>query len=113
AIGGLAVGEEAEQRKETLSWTLPLLPSDKPRYLMGVGTPLDILDAVQRGVDMFDCVLPTRNARNAQVFTGEGVRNLRNARYADDFTPIDPECPCAVCRQHTRAYIRHLFMAKE
>ena len=113
AIGGLAVGESMEQRNETIARTTPLLPFDKPRYLMGVGTPLDILDAVQRGVDMFDCVLPTRNARNAQVFTHDGVLNLRNAKYTDDFTPIDPDCHCAVCRQHTRAYIRHLFMAKE
>ena len=113
AIGGLAVGESMEQRNQTIAHTTPLLPLDKPRYLMGVGTPPDILDAVQRGVDMFDCVLPTRNARNAQVFTSRGVLNLRNAKYTDDFTPIDPECPCAICRQHTRAYIRHLFMAKE
>ena len=113
AVGGLAVGESMEQRNETIANVTPLLPLDKPRYLMGVGTPVDLLDAVQRGIDMFDCVLPTRNARNAQVFTSRGVLNLRNARYTDDFTPIDPDCPCAVCRQHTRAYVRHLFLAKE
>ncbi len=113
AVGGLAVGESMEQRNETIANVTPLLPRDKPRYLMGVGTPVDILDAVQRGIDMFDCVLPTRNARNAQVFTSRGVLNLRNAKYADDFTPIDPDCSCAVCRQHTRAYVRHLFLAKE
>ena len=113
AIGGLAVGEAPEQRNETIAWTIGLLPSTKPRYLMGVGTPIDILDAVIRGVDMFDCVLPTRNARNAQIFTSEGVRNLRNARYAEDFAPLDPNCSCPVCARHTRAYIRHLFKANE
>ena len=113
AVGGLAVGEPYAQRNDTLAHTTPLLPSDKPRYLMGVGTPPDILEAVQRGVDMFDCVLPTRNARNAQVFTGRGVLNLRNAQYAEDWGPIDADCGCAVCRQHSRAYIRHLFLAKE
>ena len=113
AVGGLAVGEDPKQRNETLDWTLPLLPTDKPRYLMGVGTPVDILDAVQRGVDMFDCVLPTRNARNAQVFTSQGVLNLRNAKYNEDFTPIDPACDCQVCTRHTRAYLRHLFRANE
>jgi queuine tRNA-ribosyltransferase len=90
-----------------------LLPLEKPRYLMGVGTPIDILDAVQRGVDMFDCVLPTRNARNAQVFTSRGVLNMRNAKYNEDFTSLDANCNCAVCRNHTRAYIRHLFKANE
>ena len=113
AVGGLAVGEPALQRNDTIVHTTALLPLDKPRYLMGVGTPIDILDAVQRGIDMFDCVLPTRNARNAQVFTHSGVLNLRNAKYTDDFGPIDANCECAVCRQHTRSYIRHLFMAKE
>lgn len=113
AVGGLAVGEDAEQRNATLGWTVPLLPAEKPRYLMGVGTPIDILDAVQRGVDMFDCVLPTRNARNAQVFTSRGVLNLRNARFTEDFTPLDPNCECSVCARHTRAYVRHLFKANE
>jgi queuine tRNA-ribosyltransferase len=113
AIGGLAVGEPPEARNEIVEWCTAILPSEKPRYLMGVGTPLDILEAVERGVDMFDCVLPTRNARNAQVFTSTGVLNLRNARFAEDFGPIDPACSCAVCGRHSRAYIRHLFYAKE
>ncbi len=113
AVGGLAVGEPCAQRNDTIAHTTPLLPHDKPRYLMGVGTPPDLLEAVERGIDMFDCVLPTRNARNAQVFTSRGVLNLRNAKYAEDWTPIDAECQCQVCRTHTRAYIRHLFNAKE
>ena len=113
AIGGLAVGEPADERNRTIALTTALLPADKPRYLMGVGTPIDIVNAVERGVDMFDCVLPTRNARNAQVFTSAGVLNLLNAKYIDDFSPIDAECNCRVCQTHTRAYIRHLFKAKE
>jgi queuine tRNA-ribosyltransferase len=113
AIGGLAVGESAFSRNECIDWCTAILPDEKPRYLMGVGTPIDILEAVERGVDMFDCVLPTRNARNAQVFTRRGVLNLRNARFTDDFRPLDPECDCAVCARHTRAYVRHLFQAKE
>ncbi len=113
AIGGLAVGEDPLSRNDTISFTANLLPIDKPRYLMGVGTPVDILDAVMRGVDMFDCVLPTRNARNAQVFTSCGVLNLRNAKFAEDFGPIDDECACSVCARHTRAYIKHLFKANE
>lgn len=113
AIGGLAVGEDADLRNEIIALTTPLLPLEKPRYLMGVGTPIDILNAVQRGVDMFDCVLPTRNARNAQVFTSQGVLNMRNAKYNEDFTPLDANCDCAVCERHTRAYVRHLFKANE
>jgi queuine tRNA-ribosyltransferase len=113
AVGGLAVGETSESRNECIEWCTALLPENKPRYLMGVGTPEDLLNAVIRGVDMFDCVLPTRNARNEQVFTSGGVLNLRNAKYTEDFTPIDPLCECAVCKTHTRAYIRHLFKAKE
>lgn len=113
AIGGLAVGEERGPRNETIASTTPLLPSAKPRYLMGVGTPIDILDAVWRGVDMFDCVLPTRNARNAQVFTSRGVLNMRNAQYNEDFGPIDANCDCTVCLRHTRAYVRHLFRTNE
>jgi len=113
AIGGLAVGESKEARNACVEWCNALLPEEKPRYLMGVGTPEDILDAVARGVDMFDCVLPTRNARNAQVFTSRGVLNLRNARFAEDFGPLDPACDCAVCARHTRAYVRHLFKANE
>jgi queuine tRNA-ribosyltransferase len=113
AVGGLAVGEAPEQRNESIAWTTALLPVEKPRYLMGVGTPIDILDAVERGIDMFDCVLPTRNARNAQVFTSAGVLNLRNAKFAEDFGPIDSECDCPVCARHTRAYVKHLFKANE
>ena len=113
AIGGLAVGESRESRNECIEWCAPLLPAEKPRYLMGVGMPEDILDAVERGIDMFDCVLPTRNARNAQVFTSVGVLNLRNARFTEDFGPIDPSCDCTVCATHSRAYVRHLFKAGE
>ena len=113
AIGGLAVGEDAEARNLSIGWSTAFLPKEKPRYLMGVGTPLDILNAVERGVDMFDCVLPTRNARNAQVFTSRGVINMKNAIHADDDSPLDPDCACAVCRRHTRAYVRHLFRTNE
>lgn len=113
AIGGLAVGEPAEERNKTIERTTALLPAGRPRYLMGVGTPIDILDAVMRGVDMFDCVLPTRNARNAQVFTSDGVLNLMNAKFTKDFSPIDSACDCEVCTTHTRAYARHLFKANE
>jgi len=113
AIGGLAVGEEASARNETIAETTARLPASKPRYLMGVGTPIDIIEAVGRGVDMFDCVLPTRNARNAQVFTSRGVLNMRNAQFNEDFEPLDANCRCAVCALHTRAYVRHLFRANE
>lgn len=113
AIGGLAVGEDAATRNDCVEWSAALLPPERPRYLMGVGYPLDIVDSVERGVDMFDCVLPTRGGRTAQAFTSRGTVNLRNARHAEDFGPLDPECACAVCRQHTRAYLRHLFMAGE
>ncbi len=113
AIGGLAVGEDAATRNACVEWSASLLPAERPRYLMGVGYPLDIVDAVERGVDMFDCVLPTRNARTAQAFTAQGPINLRNARYAEDFGPIDPACACVVCSRHTRAYVRHLFQAGE
>ncbi len=113
AIGGLAVGEPASERNPAIGWTTALLPPEKPRYLMGVGTPIDILDAVQRGVDMFDCVLPTRNARTGQVFTAAGVLNIKNAQFTEDFGPLDPDCPCAVCQRHTRAYVRHLFATRE
>lgn len=113
AIGGLAVGEPLERRNAAITWCTDILPQHKPRYLMGVGTPQDILDAVQRGVDMFDCVLPTRNARNAQVFTSRGVLNLRNAKYTEDFSPLDSHCVCRVCQRHSRSYIRHLFRTNE
>ena len=113
AIGGLAVGESREMRNAAIECSCEVLPGDRPRYLMGVGTPLDILDAVLLGVDMFDCVLPTRNGRNAQLFTSAGVLNLRNARFATEFSAPDPACSCAVCARHTRAYVHHLFKANE
>lgn len=113
AIGGLAVGEPAGQMYEMIEICAGILPQDKPRYLMGVGTPENLLEAIERGVDMFDCVLPTRNGRNAQFFTQNGAINITNARYKDDFTPIDDNCECHTCRNYTRAYIRHLFMVKE
>jgi queuine tRNA-ribosyltransferase len=113
AIGGLSVGEPAEAMYEIVDTTVPLLPADRPRYLMGVGMPDDLVEAVYRGVDMFDCVLPTRNARNGQLFVSTGVINIKNARYAEDDRPLDPDCPCPVCRRYSRAYLRHLFVAGE
>jgi queuine tRNA-ribosyltransferase len=113
AIGGLAVGEEKPARDTVLEALDPLLPEARPRYLMGVGTPEDILDAVARGVDMFDCVLPTRNARNGQLFTSRGRLSIRNARYKEDGAPPDPGCSCYTCRTTSRAYLRHLHMAGE
>ena len=113
AIGGLAVGEPAEKMYEIIGFCEPCLPSDKPRYLMGVGTPLNLLEAVDRGMDMFDCVLPTRNGRNANLFTWNGTLNLRNARHKSDFSPVDPGCSCYSCSNFSRAYLRHLFQAKE
>ena len=113
AVGGLAVGEEKSTREGVLEHVEPLLPSGKPRYLMGVGTPEDILESVARGIDMFDCVLPTRNGRNGQLFTRTGRLSIRNARYRDDPRPPDPECRCPTCRTASRAYLRHLHMAGE
>jgi queuine tRNA-ribosyltransferase len=113
AIGGLSVGEPPEAMYETLDGTVGLLPDAQPRYLMGVGMPDDLVEAVHRGVDMFDCVLPTRNARNGQLFVKTGLLNIKNARYAEDDRPIDPECGCPVCRRYSRAYLRHLFTAGE
>jgi len=113
AVGGLAVGEGQEIMFRVLEDTLPALPEDRPRYLMGVGKPADIVGAVARGIDMFDCVLPTRSGRTAQAFTRRGALNLRNARHQDDPRPIDPECACATCRGHSRAYLNHLFRANE
>ena len=98
---------------EAVEIAAPLLPAGKPRYLMGVGMPLDILDAVQRGIDMFDCVLPTRMGRNGTVFTTYGRANIKGARYREEFGPIDPECACAVCRRYSAAYLRHLYKAGE
>src|SRR5690606_17589858 len=96
-----------------VDWVAPLLPEDKPRYLMGVGTPEDMLEAIERGVDMFDCVMPTRNARNGSLFTSQGRINIKNAPYATDFGPLDPACECPVCRTYSRAYLSHLFRAGE
>ena len=113
AIGGVSVGEPKEDRLRVLDWLDPVLPDDKPRYLMGVGTPEDLLDGVARGIDMFDCVLPTRNARNGQLFTRFGRMSLRNARFARDPLPPDPDCPCPTCRSASRAYLRHLHLSGE
>ncbi len=113
AIGGLSVGEEKAMMYDTAEFIAPLLPADKPRYLMGVGTPEDLVEAVARGVDMFDCVMPTRNARNGQVFTSRGKLNVRNAKYAKEARPLDEDCACAVCRRYSRAYIRHLYLNDE
>lgn len=113
AIGGLAVGEEAEVMYEVIEAVEPHMPKDKPRYLMGVGTPLNILEGVRRGVDLFDCVMPSRNARHGHLFTSQGIINISNAKYILDESPIDPECDCPVCRNFTRSYIRHLIKAQE
>ena len=113
AIGGLAVGEGQESTFAMLEVTVPALPTDQPRYLMGVGKPADIVGAVQRGVDMFDCVLPTRSGRTGQGFTRRGQINLRNARHKDDPRPLDPDCACPACRDFSRAYLHHLFRAEE
>ena len=113
AIGGLSVGETPDDMYKTVELTTPLLPESQPRYLMGVGTPLDLVESVARGVDMFDCVLPTRNARNGYLFTSEGALKIKNAQYAEDDRPPDPVCRCYTCRTHSRAYLRHLFLAGE
>jgi len=112
-IGGLSVGEPKELMYEMLEYTIPLIPNDRPRYLMGVGSPDCLLEGVARGVDMFDCVLPTRIARNGTVFTQHGKLVVRNAEYARDFSPLDPDCDCYTCRNYTRAYLRHLIKANE
>ena len=108
AVGGLAVGEPEHERIAVLDHLMPLMPTDKPRYLMGVGTPLDIAEAVSRGIDMFDCVMPTRHARNGHLFTSEGTINIRNAKHAADLGPLDPECDCYTCSHYSRSYLRHL-----
>ena len=113
ALGGLAVGEPAEQRLAVLDAVVPHMPADRVRYLMGVGTPTDIVEAVSRGIDLFDCVLPTRNARNGHFFTSGGVVRIRNARYRDDTAPLDPDCGCYTCRRFSRAYLHHLERCKE
>jgi queuine tRNA-ribosyltransferase len=113
AVGGLSVGEPPDLMYETVGETTPLLPEDRPRYLMGTGTPVDLVEAVALGVDLFDCVMPTRNARNGQLFTSEGRLNIKNAQYSDDPGPADPRCGCYTCRHFSRAYLRHLFVAGE
>jgi queuine tRNA-ribosyltransferase len=113
AIGGLSVGEPVPLMYDITEATSSLLPADRPRYLMGVGTPLDLVESAARGIDMFDCVLPTRNARNGQLFTSAGRLNIRNAEFADDPRPLDPECGCYTCTRFSRAYLRHLFQAGE
>jgi len=113
AIGGLSVGEANQDMYDTVEWTTPFMPKQKPRYLMGVGTPEDLVENVYRGVDMFDCVMPTRNARNGTLFTSFGKVNIKKAEYTTDEAPIDPECGCMVCRTYSRAYLRHLFRARE
>ncbi|MCA4920545.1 MAG: tRNA guanosine(34) transglycosylase Tgt [Roseomonas sp.] len=113
AVGGLAVGEGQDAMFTTLECTTPLLPADKPRYLMGVGTPSDLIGAVRRGIDMFDCVMPTRSGRTGRGYTRGGVINIRNARHAEDDRPLDPDCVCPACRGHSRAYLHHLFKANE
>lgn len=113
AIGGLAVGEPEHERNAVLDFLAPRMPAETPRYLMGVGLPLDIVDAVSRGVDMFDCVIPTRHARNGHLFTSEGVVNIRNARHVSDTGPLDPDCACYTCQNFSRAYLRHLSKCGE
>ncbi len=113
AVGGLAVGEGQEMMFSVLDSTVPHLPPDRPRYLMGVGTPDDLLGAVARGIDMFDCVMPTRAGRTARAYTSRGVMNLRNARFSTDDRPLDPGCPCPGCARHSRAYLHHLFRCEE
>ncbi len=113
AIGGLSVGEPKEKMHKILNLTAPLLPKEKPRYLMGVGTPLDILEGISNGIDMFDCVLPTRNARNGTLFTSIGKVNIKKALYKDNNAPLDPNCNCYTCKHFSRAYLRHLYTAKE
>ncbi|MCF8261008.1 MAG: tRNA guanosine(34) transglycosylase Tgt [Melioribacteraceae bacterium] len=113
SIGGLAVGESAEVMYDITNFTTDFIPENKPRYLMGVGRPENILEAISRGVDMFDCVMPTRNARNAYLFTSEGIVSIRNNQYKDDFSPLDNNCDCYTCKNHSKAYLRHLFVAKE
>jgi queuine tRNA-ribosyltransferase len=113
ALGGLAVGEPEEERLAVLEGLAPVLPAERPRYLMGVGTPADLVKAVARGLDMFDCVIPTRHARNGQLFTSEGALNIRNSRFQADTGPIDPRCNCYACRHYSRAYLRHLQQCNE
>ena len=113
SIGGTSVGEDKDTMYKMIDWAIKYLPEDKPRYLMGVGDPVDLFEGVERGVDMFDCVLPTRIARHANAFTNSGKINLRNLKFKEDFTPIDDECDCYTCKHYSKAYLRHLFVAGE
>ena len=113
AIGGLAVGEPAPVMYEMVDFTTDFMPEERPRYLMGVGRPENLLEAVERGIDMFDCVMPTRNARNSYLFTSKGILSMRTAQFKDDFRPLDEDCDCYTCKNYSRAYLRHLFIAKE
>lgn len=113
AIGGLAVGESHQEMYDTIEVVEEWMPTDKPRYLMGVGTPVNILESVARGIDFFDCVMPARNGRHGHLFTKQGILNIKNQRYEHDMGPVDPECDCPVCRSYSRAYLRHLFKAQE
>ena len=113
ALGGLSVGEPKPVMYGVIEEIAPLMPVDKPRYLMGVGTPQDLIEAVWRGIDMFDCVMPTRNGRTGQAFTSRGKVNIKNAQWAVDTRPLDEDCACSVCQRHSRAYLRHLYQAGE
>ena len=113
AVGGLSVGEPFEIMMEMADVILPNLPDSKPRYVMGVGTPENLIELVALGADMFDCVLPTRNARNGQLFTSNGTANISNSRYKDDTGPLEPDCRCYACRNYSRAYLRHLYLSRE
>ncbi len=108
AVGGLAVGEPKEDMHRILEYVCPQIPADKPRYLMGVGKPEDLVEGVRRGIDMFDCVMPTRNARNGHLFVSDGIVKIRNAKYREDTSPLDPECDCYTCKHYTKAYLYHL-----
>ena len=113
ALGGIGVGETPSQSHEVVSATVPLLPDERPRYLMGIGTPSQVVKMIGEGVDLFDCVLPTRNARNGTLFTSEGRINIKRNEYRMDFTPLDPRCECYTCRHFSRAYLRHLYLSRE
>ncbi|MEL6730504.1 MAG: tRNA guanosine(34) transglycosylase Tgt, partial [Bacteroidota bacterium] len=113
AIGGLSVGEPHDIMYEFTDLSCRILPKDKPRYLMGVGTPVNLLECISLGVDMFDCVLPTRNARHGLIYTREGIRNMKNKKYENDFTPVDPDSDCLIDQHYSKAYLRHLFKAQE
>jgi queuine tRNA-ribosyltransferase len=113
AVGGLSVGEPVETMLEVAEFTLPKLPDEKPKYVMGTGSPEDLIELVALGADMFDCVLPTRNARNGQIFHPQGTLNITNAKFRQDTRPLEPGCSCYTCRRYSRAYLRHLFVARE